>query len=703
MNDSVRNFTTRTTAALVALALVLSVVGPVGTAAAAQGLVVTQSPSSATVAPGETVEVTTTVNVDALDTVGAGLAVDLPDGWSITESTSTGIAQQQRNEWIWFDPSNVTGDQTTTYTVAVPEDADSGEYDITATGLVTKNGQEMETVETTTLTVERPETNAPPSADAGDDLTAAEGETVTLDASGSTDPDGDDLSYDWSVVDDAGTGVTLSDGAAAAPTFTAPDVSAETTLTFEVSVSDGVASDTDTVTVTVTPVNAAPTVSLDGPSSAQAGDSVEFTAAASDDGSVESYDWTFGDGDGADDAGSSVTHAFDSAGEYTVGVTVTDDEGATATATQTVSVSAAPPENEAPSASFTVSPDAPEAGQSVSFDASASSDADGSVASYAWNFGDGDSATGATPAHTFDSAGEYTVELTVTDDDGGTATATRTVSVSAALTPADFQVSGLTVPSSVAQGDTVAVSATVENAGDTEATETVTLGVDGIQVDSRSLTLAGGASETVTFDYDTASLAAGDHDVTVATDDDSESAQFTTTVDDDPTEHTLRVVGSGEYSSYEFSAAGEVAAAGSTLESGDSIVGSTASGGVTGTWSDAYTFTGSLERLSVNGDATVYVDGESVDPADYGGDRHTLRVVGSGEYSSYEFSAAGEVAAAGSTLEVRRLDRRVDRERRSHRHVERRVHVHRQPRTALGERRRDGVRRRRTRRPRRLR
>ncbi|ESP86881.1 hypothetical protein [Candidatus Halobonum tyrrellensis] len=77
--------------------------------------------------------------------------------------------------------------------------------------------------------------------------------------------------------------------------------------------------------------------------------------------------------------------------------------------------------------------------------------------------------------------------------------------------------------------------------------------------------------------------------------------------------HTIRFTGSGEYSSYEFSAAGEVAAVGSTLESGDSIVGSTASGGVTGTWSDVYTFTGNLTDLTVEGDATVYVDGEPVD------------------------------------------------------------------------------------------
>ncbi|MFC5368856.1 malectin domain-containing carbohydrate-binding protein [Salinirubrum litoreum] len=83
-------------------------------------------------------------------------------------------------------------------------------------------------------------------ADAGDDQTVDEGATVTLDASGSS---GDSLTYSWTQT--GGPDVTLSDASAAQPTFTAPDVDSETTLTFEVSVSDGSATDTDTVSVTV--------------------------------------------------------------------------------------------------------------------------------------------------------------------------------------------------------------------------------------------------------------------------------------------------------------------------------------------------------------------------------------------------------------------------------------------------------------------
>jgi|GEM_PF-2089251 len=85
--------------------------------------------------------------------------------------------------------------------------------------------------------------------------------------------------------------------------------------------------------------------------------------------------------------------------------------------------------NESPNASFTVSPYSPEPGESATFDAADSSDADGSIAGYEWEFGDGSTASGESVTHSFDSAGDYTVSLTVTDDDGATNTNSRTVSV----------------------------------------------------------------------------------------------------------------------------------------------------------------------------------------------------------------------------------------------------------------------------------
>ncbi|MGM0718691.1 MAG: malectin domain-containing carbohydrate-binding protein, partial [Halobacteriota archaeon] len=125
--------------------------------------------------------------------------------------------------------------------------------------------------------------------------------------------------------------------------------------------------------------------------------------------------------------------------------------------------------NEEPTASFTYSPDSPEAGQQVSFDASGSSD-DGAIESYEWDFdGDGETdATGEQVTNTFDAAGDYDVELTVTDDDGANDSATETVSVNESTAdPGSASVS--VTPDSGTEASTYSGgSFTVENTGDQE-------------------------------------------------------------------------------------------------------------------------------------------------------------------------------------------------------------------------------------------
>ena len=85
--------------------------------------------------------------------------------------------------------------------------------------------------------------------------------------------------------------------------------------------------------------------------------------------------------------------------------------------------------NQSPIANFTANPTSGVAPLEVSFDALNSSDSDGTIVSYAWDFKDGSTGNGVTINHTFSSIGNYNVKLTVTDDKGSTDSTTKTIIV----------------------------------------------------------------------------------------------------------------------------------------------------------------------------------------------------------------------------------------------------------------------------------
>lgn len=89
--------------------------------------------------------------------------------------------------------------------------------------------------------------------------------------------------------------------------------------------------------------------------------------------------------------------------------------------------------NTPPTASFTITPQVPAVDQEALFDASSSTDSDGTVLSYSWDFGDGQTSSGPTARHTYASAGPYTVVLTVTDNLGGAGSTSRTITVASTL------------------------------------------------------------------------------------------------------------------------------------------------------------------------------------------------------------------------------------------------------------------------------
>lgn len=147
---------------------------------------------------------------------------------------------------------------------------------------------------------------------------------------------------------------------------------------------------------------------------------VDGSGSTDEDGTVATYAWDFGDGSTGE--GATASHTYAEAGTYTVRLTVTDDGGASAVATEQVTVVAP---NQLPTAAFEPTAD----GLDLAVDGSGSADPDGTLATYAWDFGDGSIGEGATAAHTYAAGGTYTVTLTVTDDRGGSATAERTVTV----------------------------------------------------------------------------------------------------------------------------------------------------------------------------------------------------------------------------------------------------------------------------------
>jgi hypothetical protein len=105
--------------------------------------------------------------------------------------------------------------------------------------------------------------------------------------------------------------------------------------------------------------------------------------------------------------------------------------------------------NQAPTAAFTTATSA----LAATVDGSGSTDADGTIAAYSWDFGDGATASGATADHTYAAAGTYQVTLTVTDDKGATGSVTKAVTVEAVAVPLATDAFGRTLTSGLGTAD----------------------------------------------------------------------------------------------------------------------------------------------------------------------------------------------------------------------------------------------------------
>ncbi|MFA9388438.1 MAG: PKD domain-containing protein, partial [Prolixibacteraceae bacterium] len=231
----------------------------------------------------------TVQQVNKLPTANAGTDQSVNEGSLVTlDGSASSDFDGDDLTYSWTSPNGITLSSTSAAkpTFTAPEVTVDTEYTLS---LIVNDGTANSIADEVKVMVKQ--VNKIPVANAGVDQTVNEGETVSLDAGGSSDPEGVLLTYSWT----APTGIVLSSTSAAKPTFIAPEVNVDTDYTLSLVVNDGLANSTvDELTVTVKQVNKAPVANAGADQTIDEVTLVTLDGSASSDvdGDVLTYSWT---------------------------------------------------------------------------------------------------------------------------------------------------------------------------------------------------------------------------------------------------------------------------------------------------------------------------------------------------------------------------------------------------------------------------
>ncbi|HYF40722.1 MAG TPA: PKD domain-containing protein [Gemmatimonadales bacterium] len=324
--------------------------------------------------------------------------------------TSTSSDDEQVTSWSWDFNGDGTADASTAS--AAYQYQEAAEFNVS---LTVRDAQGLSATKTSRITVAVP-VNTPPTAGFTYSCNAAD---CTFVSTSSDAAPGSITTYAWNFGDEGTADVS---NPSHSYTVSAPT---EFTVTLTVTDNEG-ATAAATQTITVSPGNSPPTAAFTHSCNVAVCAFVSTSTDAAP-GTVVGYAWSFGDGATADVKNPSHSYTISAVTDFTVTLTVTDNDGATAVVSKTITVNPIPPVNTPPTAGFTYACNT----VSCTFASTSTDAAPGTIAAYAWTFGDGAVSDLKNPTHSYSVSAvtDFTVTLTVTDNEGATAVESKTITI----------------------------------------------------------------------------------------------------------------------------------------------------------------------------------------------------------------------------------------------------------------------------------